>query len=141
MSLDKMSHLVPGEVSAQLSLARDVIERHSASTLLAVHLYGSTLDGGLKLYSDIDLLVTVAARLDEAVRQALLLDLLDVSAPPGQREREACRALEVTVVVHNDIVPWRCPARRKLQFGEWLRRDILAGILEPPVPMLIWRSC
>jgi predicted nucleotidyltransferase len=68
-----MSDSVPAEISAQLSQARDVIERHLASTLLAVHLYGSALDGGLKPYSDIDLLVTVAARPDEAVRQALLL--------------------------------------------------------------------
>ena len=36
-----------------------VIERHLEPTLLAVHLYGSAVDGGLKPYSDIDLLVTV----------------------------------------------------------------------------------
>ena len=124
-----MSDSVPAEASAQLSLAHGVIERHLASTLLAVHVYGSALDGGLKPYSDIDVLVTVDARTDEVVRQALLLDLLEVSAPPGQSE--AFRALEVTVVVHNDIVPWRYPARLELQFGEWLRRDILAGIFEP----------
>ncbi|WP_431627026.1 nucleotidyltransferase domain-containing protein, partial [Enterobacter hormaechei] len=29
------------------------------TTLLAVHLYGSAVDGGLKPHSDIDLLVTV----------------------------------------------------------------------------------
>ena len=122
---------VPAEISAQLSQVRDVIEHHLASILLAAHLYGSALDGGLKPYSDIDLLVTVDARLDEAVRQALLLDLLEVSALPGQSE--TLRALEVTVVVRNDIVPWHHPARRELQFGEWLRKDILAGIFEPAV--------
>ena len=97
--------------------------------MLAVHLYGSALDGGLKPYSDIDLLVTVAARLDETVRQALVVDLLEISASPGQSE--ALRALEVTIVVHGDVVPWRYPARRELQFGEWQRKDILAGIFEP----------
>lgn len=126
-----MRDTVPAEVSAQLSLALDVIGRHLGSRLLAVHLYGSALDGGLKPYSDIDLLVTVATKPDETARQALLRDLLKVSAPPGQSKD--LRALEVTVVVRSDIVPWRYPARRELQFGEWLRKDILEGIFEPAV--------
>lgn len=131
MTLGNMSDLVPAEASAQLRLACEVIERHLESTLLAVHLYGSAVEGGLRPHSDIDLLVTVAERLDEAVRQALLLDLLDVSAPPGHGESKAFRALEVTVVVHDEIVPWRYPPRRELQFGEWLREEIAAGIFEP----------
>ncbi len=31
----------------------------------------------------------------------------------------------------DDIIPWRYPAKRELQFGEWQRNDILAGIFEP----------
>ncbi len=124
-----MSNAVPAEISVQLSQALNVIEHHLGSTLLAVHLYGSALDGGLKPCSDIDLLVTVTAQLDETVRQALFVDFLEVSASPGQSE--ALRALEVTIVVYGDVVPWRYPARRELQFGEWQRKDILAGIFEP----------
>ncbi|WP_425342439.1 AadA family aminoglycoside 3''-O-nucleotidyltransferase, partial [Escherichia coli] len=105
------------------------IERHLESTLLAVHLYGSAVDGGLKPYSDIDLLVTVTVRLDETTRRALINDLLETSASPG--ESEILRAVEVTIVVHDDIIPWRYPAKRELQFGEWQRNDILAGIFEP----------
>jgi predicted nucleotidyltransferase len=48
---------VPTEITEQVSQACTVIERHLASTLQAIHLYGSALDGGLKPYSDIDLLV------------------------------------------------------------------------------------
>nr|MDZ8475207.1 aminoglycoside adenylyltransferase family protein [Escherichia coli] len=96
---------------------------------LAVHLYGSAVDGGLKPYSDIDLLVTVAVKLDETTRRALLNDLMEASAFPG--ESETLRAIEVTLVVHDDIIPWRYPAKRELQFGEWQRNDILAGIFEP----------
>ncbi|MGS6318482.1 nucleotidyltransferase domain-containing protein, partial [Enterobacter hormaechei] len=51
------------EVSTQLSEVVGVIERHLEPTLLAVHLYGSAEDGGLKPHSDIDLLVTVTVRL------------------------------------------------------------------------------
>ncbi|MGM4081087.1 nucleotidyltransferase domain-containing protein, partial [Salmonella sp. NW290] len=64
------------EISNQLSEVLSVIERHLESTLLAVHLYGSAVDGGLKPYSDIDLLVTVAVKLDETTRRALLNDLM-----------------------------------------------------------------
>lgn len=126
-----MNDSVPTEILAQVSRTCTVIERHLAFSLQAIHLYGSALDGGLKPYSDIDLLVTVSARPDEVIWQSLLLDLLTVSAPPG--EDETLRALEVTVIVHNEVVPWRYPARRELQFGEWLRKDLLAGIFEPAI--------
>lgn len=53
-----MTDLRPtASIDTQLSQARAVIERHLAPMLLAVHLFGSALDGGLKPYSDIDLLV------------------------------------------------------------------------------------
>ncbi|EJK28578.1 aminoglycoside resistance protein, partial [Klebsiella pneumoniae subsp. pneumoniae KPNIH22] len=70
--LDIMRVAVTIEISNQLSEVLSVIERHLESTLLAVHLYGSAVDGGLKPYSDIDLLVTVAVKLDETTRRALL---------------------------------------------------------------------
>ncbi|KZM05002.1 hypothetical protein AN929_20585 [Pseudomonas aeruginosa] len=38
--LDIMNNAVPAEISVQLSLALNAIERHLESTLLAVHLYG-----------------------------------------------------------------------------------------------------
>ena len=126
-----MIYSLPLEITEQVSQVCAVIEHHLASTLQAIHLYGSTLDGGLKPYSDIDLLVTVSERPDEAIRQALLLDLLTVSVLPG--EDKTLRALEVTVIAHNEVVPWRYPARRELQFGEWLRKDLLTGIFEPAV--------
>ncbi len=128
-TLNIMREAVIAEVSTQLSEVVGVIERHLEPTLLAVHLYGSAVDGGLKPHSDIDLLVTVTVRLDETTRRALINDLLETSASPG--ESEILRAVEVTIVVHDDIIPWRYPAKRELQFGEWQRNDILAGIFEP----------
>lgn len=124
-----MNNAVPAEISTQLSQVLNVIEHHLGSTLLAVHLYGSAVDGGLKPHSDIDLLVTVTARLDETTRRALFNDFLEVSASPG--ESEYLRAVEVTIVMRDDIIPWRYPAIRELQFGEWQRKDILTGIFEP----------
>lgn len=120
---------VPAEITAQLSQSLEVIRKHLESTLLAAYLYGSAIDGGLKPYSDIDLLVAVSTRIDAATRQALVTDLLAISAPPGQSE--TLRALEVTIIVRSDIVPWQYPPRRELQFGEWQRDEILAGTFEP----------
>ncbi|WP_404990786.1 AadA family aminoglycoside 3''-O-nucleotidyltransferase [Cupriavidus pauculus] len=121
---------IPREIAEQCLLACAAIARHLGATLASTHLFGSALDGGLKPASDIDLLVIASERPDEPARQALMRDLLTISAPPGSDAR--LRALEVTVVARDEIVPWRYPARRELQFGEWLRTDLLAGIFEPP---------
>lgn len=59
-----------------------------------------------------------------------MLDLLTHSAPPGNSL--VLRALEVTVVALSELVPWRYPPRREMQFGEWLRDDICAGRFESP---------
>jgi len=92
------THSVPVATSAQVSLAIDVIKFHLGPALLAVHLYGSAVYGGLKLYSDIDLLVTVAERPDETLRRALMLKSFAVLRPAPPSQSKVLRALEVTVV-------------------------------------------
>lgn len=126
-----MTAPVPEAITTQLALACEVIQRQLAANLLAIYLYGSALDGGLKPRSDIDLLVIVAQHPDTATLRYLQRELLAISAPPGQHP--TLRALEATVIAQAEITPWRHPARRELQFGEWLRQGILAGILEPPM--------
>lgn len=126
-----MNASVPTEITHQVSSACSVIGRHLASSLQAIHLFGSAVDGGLKPHSDIDLLVTVSAPLTEAVRHALVKELLSVSAWP--MTRESLRPLEVTVVVRDAVVPWRYPPSRELQFGEWLRGEMEAGHVQPAI--------
>ena len=103
-----MGEFFPAQVFKQLSHARAVIERHLAATLDTIHLFGSAIDGGLKPDSDIDLLVTVSAAPNDSLRQALMLDLLKVSSPPG--DGGTWRPLELTVVARSEVVPWRYPA-------------------------------
>lgn len=122
--------LTPSE-NAQIRQACVLLERHLGEALLAIHLFGSAVVGGLKPSSDLDLLVTVRAPLTEPARQALMTELLLVSAPPSNDA--LLRPLEVTVAEHAALVPWRHPAHRVLQFGEWLRADLLAGRFEPPM--------
>lgn len=124
-----MTIMMPATLREQLDKAKAIIARILEDDLLAIHLYGSAVEGGLKPCSDIDLLVTTRMPLTTVQREALMQELLSVSAPPGSST--LWRALEVTVVVHADVVPWRFPPRREMQFGEWLREDIHAGKYEP----------
>jgi len=74
--LTKLPESIAGQVSETLS----ILEKHLGETILAIYLFGSAVDGGLKPLSDIDLLVTVSVPLDDATRVALMSDLLSVSA-------------------------------------------------------------
>lgn len=132
-----MNDFISAYVRQQIGQACGIIRHHvqrspGSPRVRAIHLYGSAVDGGLKPTSDIDLLVAVSSRLEPDVHQTLARELLTVSSPPLQRIGEY-RPLEVTLLVIDDVVPWRYPARRELQFGEWLRGDIDAGIYPGPV--------
>lgn len=124
---------IPAEICTQLELALDVIDCELNGQVLSVHLFGSAVMGGLKHLSDIDLLVTVREPLEDSARQSLMMSLLRVSAyPPTTCANIHLRPLEVTVLAESEIKPWRHPARRQLQFGEWLRKDLQLGQFEPP---------
>ncbi len=120
---------LPVDLTPQLTAATTVLEQHLTNWIETIHVFGSAVEGGLKRFSDLDLMVTVSEPLPPAVRLSLMQGLLAVSAWPGTHATR--RALEVTVVVRSEVLPWRHPARRELQFGEWLRADIQAGTVEP----------
>ena len=126
-----MTSELTDSVAHQLSETLSVLELHLGESIQTIYLFGSAVYGGLKPLSDIDLLVTVDAPLKKSTREALMLDLLSMSAYPGTDAKR--RALEITVLARQDVVPWRHPVRRQLQFGEWLREDIKGGIFEPPM--------
>lgn len=128
----KASPSLPCEIITQLSGACAVLKHHLGEALLAIHLFGSAVDGGLRPHSDIDLLVIVSAPVPDPVRRSLMLDLLSVSAWPGSDT--ARRALEITLLVREHLVPWQYPPQRELQFGEWLREELEAGSIPPATP-------
>ena len=114
---------------AQVEQAVDCLTRHLVD-VVGIYLYGSALAGGLKPRSDIDILVAVRQPIVGATRSRLMAELLDISGPVGDVVR---RPLEITVVVLDDVIPWRHPARHELQFGEWLRAELSNGQIPPPV--------
>ena len=112
------------EISNQLSEVLSVIERHLESTLLAVHLYGSAVDGGLKPYSDIDLLVVVYAppALESKMAFVRALLVLEADCPP--------KGLEMSVVLAEACAHPGHPAPFELHGSpmHWPRfREDLAG--------------
>lgn len=115
-------------IPEQALQARSMLSRQLGGQLLALYLYGSFVDGGLRAHSDIDLLAVIERPLTNGGRLDLMRQLLRLSAPPGDA---ALRPLEVTFLVLSDIAPWQHPARRELQFGEWLRGDVEAGVIAP----------
>lgn len=117
-------------IPAQARTAVELLQGLLAGNLRGVLLYGSYTQGGLQPGSDLDLLAVLRRPLDAGTRTALMDALLDLSAPPGDAD---IRALELTCVVDSDLRPWRHPARRELQFGEWLRADLEAGVVPLPV--------
>ena len=118
-------------VADQLAQTLTVLHRHLEGRIVAIHLFGSAVQGGLQPGSDLDLLVTATDAPPKSVRHALQRELLTISAPP--RTSDHWRPLEVTLLARDQVLPWRYAPRRELQFGEWLRADLEGGIFEDPV--------
>ncbi|HCC0886776.1 TPA: DUF4111 domain-containing protein [Salmonella enterica] len=127
-----MTLSIPPSIQRQTDAACRLITRVTGESLLAIHLYGSAMVGGLKPGSDIDLLATIRLALTETQRETLMQELLALSSPSGLSAEK--RALEVTFVCYSQLVPWCFPPSREMQFGEWLREDICRGVYEPAQP-------
>lgn len=98
--------------------------------LVGVYLHGSSVLGGLRPASDVDLLVVSRRGMDDRERRLLLDGLLAASGFEG-----GLRPVELTVVVHSEIRPWRFPPTGDFLYGEWLRDTFRAGALPRPEPM------
>jgi streptomycin 3"-adenylyltransferase len=92
--------------------------------------HGSSVLGHLRPASDIDILTVSARSLHAAQRRALVVGLLPLSGSTA-----GMRPVELTVVVQQDVRPWRYPPRCDFLYGEWLRGRYLAGETPEPEPM------
>ena len=115
--------------AAQLQSVLDLLAATIGDAVRAVVIHGSAVRGGLRPDSDLDLLVVTSRRLTEAEHRAIIDGLL---ARSRSRSRpDLPRHLEVAVVVHGDVRPWRYPPRLELQYGDWWRAAFEAGELAP----------
>ena len=109
------------QIIQSIELFKSILADH----LLAVYLYGSSVEGGLKPQSDVDLLVIINRDLQDAERQNLAQKLLDISVPIGSLDG---RALEITVLNHHKIRAQTYPFSYEMQWGEWLREELEQGV-------------
>jgi predicted nucleotidyltransferase len=116
---------------AQLARVVVLLERVLGDDLLGLYLHGSAVAGGLRPGSDLDLLAVVAGPLSSEQRSDLVRGLLGLSGRGDPSGRS--RPLEVSVVRADQLRPWRYPPEQELQYGDWWRGELAAG-LEP------WRS-
>ncbi|MFJ8545332.1 aminoglycoside adenylyltransferase family protein [Streptomyces sp. NPDC093586] len=98
--------------------------------VVGTYLHGSSVLGGLRPASDVDVLVVSRRRMDEQERRTLLGGLLRISG-----SRNKIRPVELTVVVQSEVRPWRYPPTGDFLYGEWLRAEYEAGAVPQPEPM------
>ncbi|WP_145950371.1 aminoglycoside adenylyltransferase family protein, partial [Paenibacillus sp. Y412MC10] len=84
----------------------------------------------LRINSDVDVLVVVNQSLTEGIRRKLTDRLMHISGKIGNSD--SVRPLEVTVINHGDVVPWRFPAKNEYIYGEWLRNGFENGQIQEP---------
>jgi streptomycin 3"-adenylyltransferase len=96
--------------------------------LVAAYLYGSSVLGGLRPYSDLDILVVADRPTTHEEKQRLVERLLAISRPD---RREPGRPVELTIVVQTQVRPWRYPPCFDFLYGDWLRREFERGDVEP----------
>jgi len=111
----------------QLDRITSLIDDVVGSKVVGVYLHGSSVAGGLKPASDIDVLVVTTESLTKDERTALTDGLMPISGP-GAGER----SVELTVVVQSEVKPWHYPPTTDFLYGDWMRAEIeMSG---PPAP-------
>lgn len=97
--------------------------------VLGAYLFGSAVGAGLRPTSDIDVLVVTLRATDADERRRLIERLLPLSGRGDPSGR--ARSVELTILVRDDVVPWRYPPNMDLQYGDWWRAEFEAGELSP----------
>jgi aminoglycoside 9-adenylyltransferase len=120
--MDESSKKIPTEAALALKIIKNVL----GSTIVGVYLYGSAVNGGLRINSDVDILVIVNQPLTPLHRRKLLDGMMIVSGRMGNRP------LEITIINKDDIVPWKYPPKKEFTYGEWLRDEFEKGWIPEP---------
>ncbi|MGW5671146.1 aminoglycoside adenylyltransferase family protein [Micromonospora sp. NPDC003776] len=117
---------------AQLKDILLVVDGVLGADVLGAYLHGSGVLGGLRPASDVDVFVVSGRRTTAAQRRALVEGLFEIS---GRRAfRGPARPVELTVVTHADVRPWRYPPHGEFLYGEWLRDEYAGGGAPRPEP-------
>ncbi|MFB6366308.1 aminoglycoside nucleotidyltransferase ANT(9) [Paenibacillus elgii] len=125
-----MSDLNNEKIPKEAIQAFKVVEELLGGAIVGVYLFGSAVTSGLRINSDVDVLVVVNQSLTEVIRRKLTDRLMHISGKIGNTD--SVRPLEVTVINHGDVVPWRFPPKNEYIYGEWLRDEFENGQIQEP---------
>lgn len=123
----------------QVESVKQLLQKIFKDKLYAIYLYGSYVDGGLKHKSDLDILVIIEREITDQERKQLAQNFLNISVPIGH---VLARALEITILEKENITNKNHPYTYQLQYGEWLREELLKGELlysqsDPDISILL----
>jgi predicted nucleotidyltransferase len=94
---------------------------------IGAYLHGSAVLGGLKPNSDIDVLAISMRPTSDEQKRALIDRLTRVS----RRGDPAVRSVELELLVHDQVRPWRYPAPVDFKYGDWLGQEFDRGDFTP----------
>ena len=125
-----MSNLINGKIPNQAIQTLKIVKDLFGSSIVGVYLFGSAVNGGLRINSDVDVLVVVNHSLPQLTRKKLTERLMTISGKIGNTD--SVRPLEVTVINRSEVVPWQYPPKREFIYGEWLRGEFENGQIQEP---------
>jgi predicted nucleotidyltransferase len=95
------------QLDAVVAAVRDLLE----DDLVGVYLHGSSVLGGLRPNSDLDVIAVSARRLTADEKQRLAARLAELTKKP--------RSLDFDLVVQDEIRPWRYPPPFDFHHSDW----------------------
>ncbi|HDK3282702.1 TPA: nucleotidyltransferase domain-containing protein, partial [Staphylococcus aureus] len=98
-----MSNLINGKIPNQAIQTLKIVKDLFGSSIVGVYLFGSAVNGGLRINSDVDVLVVVNHSLPQLTRKKLTERLMTISGKIGNTD--SVRPLEVTVINRSEVVP------------------------------------
>ena len=109
-----------------VAMLREVV----GADVIGAYLHGSSVMGGLRPASDLDVLVVSQTPLDHSQRADLLGGLLGISGSVNRG-----RPVELVLVDQSEVSPWRYPPAADFHYGEWRRSAYEAGDVPAAHPM------
>jgi predicted nucleotidyltransferase len=117
----------PSATVVQIEVLVEAVREVLGKDLVGAYLHGSAVLGGFRPDSDIDVVVVSTRRTTAGEKRRLIDHLLSISGGSSRLGRP----VELHVVVHPEIRPWRYPPRFNFHYSELWRERFEDGDLEP----------
>jgi streptomycin 3"-adenylyltransferase len=105
----------------QAHRAAAIVRETLRDAVIGVYLHGSAVEGGLRHRSDVDVLAVTRRPSTRDERRSMIAQLLPIS---GWHATDGpARSIELTIIVQDQVRPWRYPPVLDLQYGDWWRAE------------------